>query len=89
MQTCFGIPDENADYMLNVIYCTCTFRCARTFIQPLFDCCILTHYWHLGKQCRPRSDAAFAASNQGLLCLHIAISNKNKIKMRKSTPDTH
>ena len=31
--------------------------------------CLASHFWDLGKQCRPRSDAAEWASDQGLHCL--------------------
>ena len=46
---------------------------------------LASHFWDLGKQCRPRSDAADAASDQGLHCLLTGISIRNRIKMRKYT----
>ena len=43
-------------------------------------------FWDIGKQCRPRSDAA---SDQGLHCLLTGISIRNKIKKKiKSKSDT-
>ena len=49
------------------------------FETPSIILTLLTHIWDIGKQCRPRSDAA-----QGLHCLLRWISIKNKMK---STPD--
>ena len=46
---------------------------------------LVSHFWDLCKQCRPRSDAG--ECDQGLHCLLTGIFIKNKIKM-KSTPDT-
>ena len=45
------------------------------------------HFWDLGEQCRPRSDAANAnaASDQCLHCLLTGISIQNRMKMKKYT----
>ena len=49
-------------------------------IVPLTHTSLASHFWDIGKQCRPRSDAADrgqtqnAASDQGLHCLLTGIS---------------
>ena len=47
--------------------------------QDLTHISLASHFVDIGKQCRPRSDAA----ERGLHCLLIGISIKNKIKMKK------
>ena len=47
---------------------------------------LASHFWDIGKQCRPSSDAA----DQGFQCLLRGISIRNRIKKKKknTTPDT-
>ena len=46
---------------------------------------LASHLWGIGKQCRPRSDAHYAASDQGLHCLLTEISITNRTIMNKYT----
>ena len=48
-----------------------------TQINPL---CQASNFWDIGKECRPRSDAA---EHHGLHCLLTGIYIRNKIKMTK------
>ena len=41
---------------------------------------LTSHFWDIGKQCRPRSDAQNAASDQGPHCLLTGIYFRNRIK---------
>ena len=45
---------------------------------------LASHFWDIGKECRPRSDAAFCGL-QGLHCLLTGISIRNRIEMKKYT----
>ena len=49
--------------------------------------CLASYFWDLGKQCRPRSDAAELGSDQGQHFQNTGISIKNKTKNEKSTPE--
>ena len=42
-------------------------------------------FFDIGKQCRPRSDAADCGSDQGLHCLLTGISIRTRLKMKKYT----
>ena len=48
---------------------------------------LASHFWGIGKQCRPRQTPQNTASDQGLHCFLTGISIKNMIKMKKYTRD--
>ena len=48
--------------------------------QTLTNISLVSHLWDIGKQCKPRSDAAFWV--QGLHCLLTGICIRNRIKMK-------